>query len=334
MTRHYEKFVFLAVLITAIFFARALYPNLSGVPPLANAGQAQQSGAPQQPTVTAAPMLVLPQTTVTAAAPPDGDGSDVAVGTGSNAIPPAGAAPLPTFTSSAYLVADLATGDIAAGSNIANRWPTASLTKLMTATLVLDQLSPTTTITITPQMFAVDPDEYTLVIGGMYTVEDLLHLMLMPSSNVAAEAMAEYIGHAQFMNEMNARATQWGMTSTYFADPSGISATNESSPKDLLALTQHIYAQYPQILALTNTPTWTITELNSGRKTVVKSINNFAGASGFVGGKTGNTPQAGYNLLSVFDDNGTPVLITVLGAPALPFKDTTMLYSWYRTTYH
>jgi D-alanyl-D-alanine carboxypeptidase (penicillin-binding protein 5/6) len=150
---------------------------------------------------------------------------------------------------------------------------------------------------------------------------------------VAAQAMADYIGTAQFMNEMNARATQWGMTNTYFADPSGISAANESSAKDLMTLAQHIYASYPQVLALTDTPTATITELNSGRHIVIKSINTFAGAPGFVGGKTGNTDQAGGNLLSIFNDNDTPVIVIVLGAPALPFIDTSELYSWYKVNY-
>ena len=82
-------------------------------------------------------------------------------------------------------------------------------------------------------MFAADPDEQTLVDRRDIYREDLLHVMLMPSSNVAAQAMADYIGSAQFMNEMNARAAQWGMTETYFADPSGISAANESTANDL-----------------------------------------------------------------------------------------------------
>lgn len=334
--KHYEKFIFLFVIIGVVFFARLMYPNLSGVPPLADADQAEQSVTASQQATTVPPTLVLPQTAINATAPPDGGNAGNTGGndSGTSNVQSSGTTPLPTFTSSAYLVANLATGDIAAGSNIANRWPTASITKLMTATLVMDQLSPTTTITVTPQMFAADPDEYTLVIGGTYTVEDLLHAMLMPSSNVAAQAFADDIGQAQFMNEMNARAAQWGMTNTYFADPSGISAANESSAEDLMTLAQHIYTQYPQVLALTNTPETTITDLNSGKKIPVKSINLFAGTPGFVGGKTGNTPQAGYNLLSIFNDSGTPIVVIVLGAPALPFKDTSALYSWYRANYH
>ena len=77
----------------------------------------------------------------------------------------------------------------------------------------------------------------------------------------------------------------------------------------------------------------TITELNSGKKITVRSINNFAGTPGFVGGKTGNTPQADGNLLSIFNYQGNPVFITVLGAPALPFQDTSALYSWYKNDY-
>jgi D-alanyl-D-alanine carboxypeptidase (penicillin-binding protein 5/6) len=325
-----ETFIFLVVVIAAVFFARLMYPGISGVPSVASAdGQAAQTADVQQ-TLTAPPMLVLPQTSINATAQPDGGVADTSTSSGQTA---AGNTPLPTFTNESYIAADLSTGAVLAGSNITARWPTASLTKLMTATLVFDQLATSTQITITPQMFAADPNEHTLVIGGTYTVEDLLHVMLMPSSNVAAQAMADYLGQAQFMNEMNARAEQWGMTDTYFADPSGISATNESSAHDLLILAQHVYNNYPGILALTDTPATTITELNSGKKIAVRSINAFVGKPNFVGGKTGNTDQAGGNLLSIFNDGSHPVLIIVLGAPAIPFKDTSALYSWFQVNY-
>jgi D-alanyl-D-alanine carboxypeptidase (penicillin-binding protein 5/6) len=322
-----ETIIFLVVVIAAVFFARLMYPGISGVPSVASAdGQAAQTADVQQ-TLTAPPTLVLPQTSISATAQPDGNVVDTSTSSGQTA---AGSTPLPTFTNESYMVADLSTGAVLAGSNVAARWPTASITKLMTATLVFDQLATSTQITITPQMFAADPNEHTLVIGGTYTVEDLLHLMLMPSSNVAAQAMADYIGQVQFMNEMNARAEQWGMTNTYFA---GISAANESTAHDLLILAQHVYNNYSGILALTDTPATTITELNSGKKITVRSINTFVGEPNFVGGKTGNTDQAGGNLLSIFNDGGRRIFILVLGAPALPFKDTSALYSWFRANY-
>lgn len=325
-----ETIIFLVIVVAGVFFARLMYPGISGVPSVASAdGQTAQTADVQQ-TLTAPPTLVLPQTSISATAQPDGSIADTSTRSAQTA---GNTTPLPAFTNESYMVADLSTGAVLAGSNIDARWPTASITKLMTATLVFDQLATSTQITITPQMFAADPSERTLVINGTYTVEDLLHLMLMPSSNVAAQAMADYIGQAQFMNEMNARAEQWGMTDTYFADPSGISAANESSAHDLLILAQHIYLDYPGILALTDTPATKITELNSGKTASIQSINAFVGEPNFVGGKTGNTDQAGGNLLSIFDHDGHPVLIIVLGAPALPFKDTSALYSWFKTNY-
>lgn len=332
-----EKIIFLFVAAAAIVLVRYLYPDISGVPTFADANQVEDSAAASSSASSGAPLLVLPQAAVSAAAPPDGDGADGGTPTGASDADSVFAhvenVPLPTFDSKAYMVADLTTGAVLAGSNVSARWPTASLTKLMTATLVFDQLATSTDITVTPQMFSVDPDERTLVVGGTYTVEDLLHAMLMPSSNVAAEAMADTIGHAQFMDEMNQRAAQWGMTDTYFADTSGISAANESSADDLLTLAEHVYQDYPGILALTDTPSWTITDLANGERTPVYSINTFAGEPFFVGGKTGNTPQAGGNLLSIFDYDGHPVLITVLGAPSIPFGDTSALYTWFRESY-
>jgi D-alanyl-D-alanine carboxypeptidase len=335
MIKHSEKIIFLLVVIGAIFFARWVYPNISGVPTLADT---KQSTSTASQTTTQPPLLVLQQTSVRSAdgaAPGASDNSsagDASAAITNSVFSRTKNTTPPSFNDKAYLVADLSTGAVLAGENIASRWPTASITKLLTATLILDQLSTSTHITITPDMFAADTTEQTLAVGDTYTVEDLLHLMLMPSSNVAAEAMADYIGHAQFMAAMNARAQQWGMTKSYFSDPSGISAANESTANDLLTLAQHVYNSYPGVLAITDTHQTTITELNSGRRTAVTSINDFAGEPGFVGGKTGHTDQAGSNLLSIFRYNGHPVVIIVLGTVDR-FGETSKLYAWFRTNY-
>lgn len=333
--KHSDKIVFVFVLVAGIFFARVMYPNLIGVPQFSVNGQSQVASAA---TEDAPSLLTLPQTSVAST-----NGLSTADATSSDPDPAAtdpgsvfsriGDTAIPNFTNESYMVADLSTGAVLAGSNASSRWPTASLTKLMTATIVFDNIPTSTRITITPEMFAADPSEQTLVVGGTYTVEDLLHCLLMPSSNVAAEALADYFGRPQFLAAMNARAQQWGMTSTYFNDPSGISAANESTANDLLILAQHVYQDYPGILALTDTPVTTITELNTGKKITVRSINVFAGESVFIGGKTGNTPQAGGNLLSLFDYEGRPVFIVVLGAPSLPFSDTSALYTWFRENF-
>ncbi len=332
--KHYEKFIFLFVVMGVVFFARIMYPGISALPTLAAAdAPAPATAHPHVP-----PLLALSATSIA-----DAPASSVPVDAASNGIADPGTSiesaftriattPVPAIAAKSYLVADLTSGAVFAGNNIDARWPTASLTKLMTATLVLDQLATSTKITITPTMFSVDPGEYTLVIGGTYTVNGLLHLMLMPSSNVAAEAMADTIGHVRFMHEMNSRAAAWGMTNSYFEDTSGISAANQSTAQDLLALAQHVYQDYPDILALTDTPATTIENYATGQQIPVRSINNFAGQPDFIGGKTGNTPQAGANLLSIFRFHGHPVIIVILGEDTLSstFTDTARLYSWFK----
>jgi D-alanyl-D-alanine endopeptidase (penicillin-binding protein 7) len=240
-----------------------------------------------------------------------------------------GMTPPPVLPVQEALVADLSSGAVLMSENASGRWPLASLTKLMTATLVYDHLSLTEPITITQAEFDVYPQEKTLRIGDVYTVEDLLHFLLMPSSNVAAEALATAYGRTQFIAAMNARAAAWGMTHTHYVDPSGLADGDQSTPGDLLLLTQKIYADYPQLLAITRTPTVTVTNLATGATTTVQSINQFAGETDFIGGKTGYTDQADGNLLSLFSDDGHPVMVLIFGTEDWSrFIMMEQLYHW------
>ncbi|HEX4104171.1 MAG TPA: serine hydrolase [Candidatus Paceibacterota bacterium] len=348
---HLNNFIFLAVLVGVVLFSRSLYSgstSLFSSSGLADAGAS--NGASASSSQIKVPLFVMPPTAVTA----NGGAlasADAVTGDGGTAQPTppnqvsslfvkTGSAPIPGVSASAYLVADLTTGAVFASKNPASRWPTASLTKLMTATIVEDEFTSSTRITITEPMFAVDPqDETTLVVNGTYSVADLLPVMLLPSSNVAAQAFADFYGYGNFINEMNARAAQWGMDNSYFVDPSGLSAGDESTADDFLKLAQVINSNYPQIFAITRTPEVTITEQNSGKRVLVKSINSYAGDADFIGGKTGNTPQANGNLLSVFRYDGHPFIIIVLGSndgttdlPAA-FGDTTALYHWFEANF-
>lgn len=238
--------------------------------------------------------------------------------------------PPPSLDLTAALVADLETGTRFMSLSATERWPLASITKLMTATVVLDKLSSAQKITITQDDFDVDPSEKTLHVGDTYTVNDLLRILLLPSSNVAAEALADAYGRSQFIVEMNRRAVAWGMENTHYDDPSGLSVGSQSTVADLAILTQKIYTDYPQIFAITRTPQVTLTEITSGDQVVVKSINEFAGQTDFIGGKTGYTDQADGNLLSVFSYEGHPIVIIVLGtSDDSRFANTEALYNWF-----
>ena len=116
-------------------------------------------------------MFILPSTAVSAAS---------AIGVATSVVNasgiPSSKVTLPALSDVASLVADVATGAVYEATNASERWPTASLAKLMSATIVLDKLNPGTKITITESMLATDPTEFTLAVGDTYTVSDLLHL--------------------------------------------------------------------------------------------------------------------------------------------------------------
>ena len=251
---------------------------------------------------------------------------------GNSSVPQGDISELSGLQYKAALIADLQTGAISFGYNDNRRWPLASVTKLMTASLVMDNFSMDQKITITPDAFAADPNERTLRVGDVYAVSDLLKFLLLPSSNVAAEAFADSYGRARFVDAMKARAAAWGMANTQYEDPSGLSAGNRSTADDLLLLAQKIYSGYPNILAITRTTESYATELGSGNKTLVKSINAFAGEKDFLGGKTGYTDIADGNLLSIFQYKGRPVIIIILGTDeADRFTNTEKLFDWFKS---
>lgn len=319
---HALKFLFLIALVGAMLFSRAGYPAASTAD-----GTVPTGGAANVAGQRAVPRFDMRAASISANDDPP---------PASPASPPATTTPEasskdapPALAAVASLATDLRGGTIFESMNADRRWPTASLTKLMTATIVEDKLDLRAKITVTDGMLAFDPTEQALVANGTYTVADLLRALLLPSSNVAAEALAGFYGRGMFLGEMNARASAWGMTNTYFGDPSGLSASNQSTANDFLKLAQKIYTRYPQIFAITRLVQAAITEGNSGKSVLVKNINDFAGRADFVGGKTGYTDEAAGNLLTVLNDNGRPVLVVVLGTSAR-FHDTDMLYSWVR----
>ena len=136
--------------------------------------------------------------------------------------------------------------------------PIASLTKLMTAMVVLDA-NPSL-----DDSMAVDMDDFDYVkgsrsrlrMGATLTRGEMLRLALMSSENRAASSLARYYpgGNAAFVAAMNAKAATLGMTRTRFEDPTGLSPNNVSTANDL-ALMVSAAAQYPLIRDYTTTPT-------------------------------------------------------------------------------
>ena len=198
------------------------------------------------------------------------------------------------------------------GWETGKRWPIASITKLMTAVVVSEKMQATDVIEITSEMLVADRNSG-FVKGQKYKVSDLVKAMLMISSNDAAYALSIYYGQANFISAMNQKASDLRMNDTHYIDSAGLSVQNQSTVNDLVILAGYIRGYHPDIFKSTRKTKDTITEVKSGKRRTLTNINEFAGQAYFIGGKTGTAPEAGENLLSVFNIAGETKIIIVLG---------------------
>lgn len=160
------------------------------------------------------------------------------------------------------LVYDQETGQQLLAKNPEQQTPIASITKLMTAMLILDAAqSLQERITIT----ANDRDTLKgtgsrLAIGSSYTREQLLHLALIASDNRAAHALGRTYpgGLERFVAHMNRMAQALGMRNTQFVEPTGLSSNNRSTALDLAKLADHAYQNYPEIRHISTSGSYTL----------------------------------------------------------------------------
>ena len=229
---------------------------------------------------------------------------------------------LPQLSAKSFAVADVARGEIIAARGLKEPRPIASLTKLMTAVVAMERLTPTEWVRVPSRR-------------ARYRAEDLLAPLFLRSDNKVARALAAAAGGTEdFVAGMNARARAWGMRRTTFADPSGLSPGNTASPLDVLKLAQRIYAAHAYLLAVSRKPRATIVA-ESGALWRMENQNRFAGDPFFIGGKLGFTDEAkktGLSLFSVpFGNETRTIAIVVLGSKDWK-RDTDALLDWLRRT--
>ena len=242
---------------------------------------------------------------------------------------------MPSVHAAGWLVGDLLSGDVYISQNADKRWPLASITKLMSAVVLLRaQGGGQTIVTIPPTAASEtgDTNATGLVGGSRYRASDLLNVMLVASSNDAAVALATHHGFQNFVAEMNAAARDWGLADTYFDEPTGLSVSDESTPRDVFRFLSKIYGTYPEILQTTRKQSVAIADVDSNLHHVFPSTNSFAGRADFIGGKTGFTDDARGNLVSVFSVAKRPVVVIVLGTEDR-FGETEKLFTWVRTNF-
>ncbi|MGH8144369.1 MAG: D-alanyl-D-alanine carboxypeptidase family protein [Steroidobacteraceae bacterium] len=208
-------------------------------------------------------------------------------------------------------------GDLLWGRNLdAHRAP-ASLTKLLTALVLLDSdWQPDAILTVSRDAAHTTPSRVGLHTGDRVTAENALTAMLMHSANDACLVLVEHAAGtlAAFAKRMNARAVQLGMHESHFVHPCGYDAPGQySTVNDLLRLARAAHAD-PRIARIVSQRRASITT-ESGRRLTFNSTNHLLGRMpGVVGLKTGYTAQAGRCLIALGERSGHRVWVVLLGS--------------------
>ncbi len=218
------------------------------------------------------------------------------------------------LSSSGVLILDLDSGQRVFERDADVPRPMASLTKLMTALIIVENHSMGEWVTVPADIGAVDGSVAHLHAGDSYTVGDLLSALLILSANDAAVTLARYHSgsEAAFVQEMNQRAQMLGMRHTTYDNPTGIDASGQSaSPQDIAWLTMFAY-RYPDIRIRMGTPEATIQSQGGHLISLSHTHQLLHEHTAVVAGKTGTTDEAGQCLLSVVQENGRRYLVILM----------------------
>ncbi len=233
------------------------------------------------------------------------------------------------------LVMDERDGVMLYGRAIDTPRPIASLTKLMTALVVLESdlpLDAPIAIT-TADRDRLKGSHSRLHIGAILTRDDLLRAALSASDNRAAAALARTApgGTEAFVASMNAKALALGMTHTRFADASGLNPRNVSTARDLLKLLEAARAQ-PRMHAFTTSGELWVTDLATGRAIGFFNTNRLVRQDGWemALSKTGYTADAGNCLVMRVTVAGRPLSIVLLNSwgKASKYGDAQRIRDW------
>ena len=246
---------------------------------------------------------------------------------------------LPSVTSlrvnaqSAFLV-NFDNGQVLYAKNVDAPRPIASITKLVTAMVVLDKkvdLADTVTIT---QDDVRNSSRSRLRAGYQLSVMDLLYAALLNSDNRAARALARTASgtYEAFATEMNAKVKRLGLCHTVFYEPTGLDSRNVSTAHEVAKILHYAY-DYPLIREITSQKTRQCRLLNRKNRYVRMANTNMIVNSKYrvLSGKTGYIEESGYCLTTLVQNGkGEKLTCVLLGVPGnhLRFKEARRLVDW------
>jgi D-alanyl-D-alanine carboxypeptidase (penicillin-binding protein 5/6) len=228
-------------------------------------------------------------------------------------------------------VVDAATGELLFGKEADATRQQASVTKIMTALLVIERAATEAgflqdTVSVSTRAGTETGSTAQLRPGDRVSVEELLYGLLLPSGNDAAVALAEHVGGRldrdgdpldRFVAAMNARAAALGLKGTTYGNPHGLTVEGcGSTPREVAVLAREAL-KHPTFRSAvaTRRRTAMIENIDGYRREVVwNNTNKLLGIEGYAGIKTGTTTPAGCCLAACGERGGRGLIVVVLGS--------------------
>ena len=230
----------------------------------------------------------------------------------------------PTINAKIYLLADMDSGTVLLKSNIKDKVPIASTTKIMTAIVALENYKLDELVTVSGTATSQVGAEAFLTTGETISVRELLYCLLVQSGNDSAYALAEHYnstletGTDKFVSLMNLKAKSLGMKSTNYLDSAGLDVAGYSTAYDLFLATK--YAMQNQVFRqIVATKEYTAKSSDGQIFHQLVNSNRLVGEynyPGAIGVKTGYMPEAGHCLVTAVRQNGHILVGVVLNTYA------------------
>ena len=231
------------------------------------------------------------------------------------------ASPEFNFESEAQLLMEPITGEIIYANNEEEELLPASVTKIMTLLLIMEQidsgvLTYSDTVTCSKNASEMGGSQIWFKEGEVLTIDEALKAICVVSANDVTVAMAELIGGSEdnFVNMMNAKAKELGLTHTHYANCHGIDEDGHyTCAKDIAIIARELINKHPNILKYTSIWMDSLRGGEFGLNSTNKLIRFYDGATGL---KTGYTSNAKYNLVGTATRGENTFISVILKAPS------------------
>jgi D-alanyl-D-alanine carboxypeptidase len=225
------------------------------------------------------------------------------------------ATPLPKIFGNFATVIDAKTGEVIYSKQARTKWYPASMTKIVTAMLLLDSVETGTMLTASKQAVSQDVSNsiFLLKVGEKMTREDALKALLVMSSNDVASMIAEHIAGSEvkFSILMNKKAKEIGAKDSHFVTPSGLHHPKHyTTTYDMALLTREALQKYPEIVKTMGTKVATV---HTSQRTVkLTNRAQYFSKPYVIGGKTGYTNAARNSLVEIVKKNDVTLIGVVM----------------------